>query len=58
VERYHEKDRSLQMLVIDPHSPMKYRVSAVRNLEEFYQAFGIKEDSPIYIPKDKRVSIW
>jgi putative endopeptidase len=53
-----KKDKSLQMLVIDPHSPMKYRVAAVRNLEEFYQAFGIKEDSPIYIPKDKRVSIW
>ena len=53
-----KKDRALQLLVIDPHAPNKYRVAAVRNLEEFYQAFDIKEDAPIYIPKEERVSIW
>ncbi len=43
----------------DVHSLGKWRVNAsVRNLEDFYVAFDIKEGDPMYLPKDERVIIW
>jgi len=43
----------------DPHSFRKYRVNGVvRNLDEWYAAFGVKPDDALYIPKEKRARIW
>ncbi len=43
----------------DPHSLGKWRVNAaVRNLEDFYAAFDIKEGDAMYMPKEERVVIW
>lgn len=43
----------------DPHSLGKWRVNAaLRNIETFYQAFGITPDQPMYMAPEKRVVIW
>ena len=49
----------LRRLAIDPHSPTEFRCNGViRNLTEFYDAFGLKEGDKLWLPKDKRVRIW
>lgn len=43
----------------DPHSPGEFRaVGAVSNMNEFYQAFDVKEGDAMYIAPEKRVKIW
>ena len=43
----------------DPHSFRKYRVNGVvRNIDQWYAAFGIKPGDALYIPPDKRARIW
>jgi len=46
-------------LRIDPHSPEEYRVNGVvRQLDEWYEAFGVKPGDAMYLPPEKRVRIW
>ncbi|HEX7884697.1 MAG TPA: M13-type metalloendopeptidase [Phenylobacterium sp.] len=48
-----------QALVADPHSPPMARVNLpVRNIDAFYQAFGVKPGDPMYVPPEQRVRIW
>ena len=43
----------------DPHSLGKWRVNAaLRNLDTFYQAFGITAEQPMYMAPEERVVIW
>lgn len=43
----------------DPHSLGRWRVNAtLRNIEEFFQAFDIKEGDAMYRPIEERVIIW
>ncbi|GAB4483100.1 MAG: M13 family metallopeptidase [Erythrobacter tepidarius] len=43
----------------DSHSPEEYRVNGVvRNLDEWYEAFGVKPGDALYLPPEKRVRIW
>ena len=43
----------------DPHSPRRFRVlGPIRNLDVWYDAFGIGPDSKYYVPPEKRVRIW
>jgi putative endopeptidase len=43
----------------DPHSPSKFRVNGVvRNIPEFYTAFGVKPTDSLYLAPNKRVKIW
>ncbi|QIK77750.1 M13 family metallopeptidase [Sphingomonas piscis] len=43
----------------DPHSPERFRIiGPLRNLDAWYQAFGIGPDSKFYLPPEKRVRIW
>jgi putative endopeptidase len=47
------------MLVIDPHSPAIFRVNGVmKNLDEFYKAYNVKEGDNMFIPKTDRAKIW
>ncbi|WP_418495285.1 M13 family metallopeptidase [Coprobacter sp.] len=49
----------LRLTKIDPHSLGKWRVNAaLRNLESFFQAFGITEKDPMYMKSEDRVTIW
>ncbi|SEU24631.1 M13 family metallopeptidase [Stigmatella erecta] len=48
-----------QMLVTDPHSPGPFRVNGVvRNMPEFYEAFGVKQGDGAWLPPEQRVKIW
>jgi putative endopeptidase len=46
-------------IATDPHSPAEFRCNQiVRNIPEFYQAFGITEADALWLDEDKRVAIW
>ena len=48
-----------QRLQVDPHSPEEYRVNGVvRNIDAWYDAFGVTPDDELYLPPDERVKIW
>jgi putative endopeptidase len=48
-----------QILVSDPHAPPQARVDGpVKNIDAFYQAFGVKPGDPMYVPAEQRVRIW
>ncbi|WP_417457934.1 M13 family metallopeptidase [Kordiimonas sp.] len=52
-------EATLERLKSDPHSPAKYRVNGiVRNVDAWYDAFGVKEGDELYIAPDDRVKIW
>lgn len=43
----------------DPHSPGIYRaIQPLKNVDAFYEAFGIVEGDGMYLAPDKRVRIW
>ena len=51
--------RLIKEIVTDPHSPAEYRVNGtVRNVPEFYSAFGVKPGDKMYLPPEQRVKIW
>ena len=53
------KERSLQLLTLDPHGPNEMRCNGpLSNIQEFLEAFEIPEDSPMFKVKEKRVDIW
>ena len=52
-------DDQRRRLVIDPHSPAKFRVDGVvRNIDAWYAAFGVKPGDALYVAPDQRVRIW
>ena len=49
----------VQRLTTDPHSPAEFRCNQiVRNLPEFYAAFGVTESDALWLDEDQRVKIW
>ena len=49
----------LRLTKIDPHSLGKWRVNgALPHIDAWYEAFNVKETDALYIPKEKRASIW
>jgi putative endopeptidase len=52
-------DQLRQQLVTDPHSPSYYRVNGtLRNVDVWYQAFGVQPGSKLYVDPKDRVRIW
>ena len=48
-----------QLLLTDSHSPGMHRANGpVVNMDEWYEAFGVKEGDKMYKPKEKRTKIW
>jgi putative endopeptidase len=46
-------------ITVDPHSPGQFRgVGPHVNVQQFYDAFGIKEGDPVWRPKELRAIIW
>jgi putative endopeptidase len=46
-------------IATDPHSPSEYRTNGpVRNVPEWYEAFGVTEDDALYLPPEERVKLW
>jgi putative endopeptidase len=55
-----ERDESLrQQVLTNVHAPEMYRANGpIRNIPEFYAAFGVKEGDKHYLAPDRRVKIW
>ena len=52
-------DAIRRVVVSDPHSPRMYRVNGVvRNMDSWYEAFGVKPDDKLYVAPAERVKIW
>ena len=54
------RDQSLRnQTMSDPHSPAMYRVNGVvRNIDAWYDAFGVKPGDKLYLAPAERVHIW
>lgn len=49
----------LQRTKSDPHSLGRWRVNgALPHIQAWYDAWGVTEESPLYLAPEKRVSIW
>ena len=55
-----EREESLRNRVMTAnHPPGEFRLNnAVRHLDAWYEAFGVKEGDALYLPPEKRVRIW
>ena len=60
VWRTKSRDEALNnQIKTDPHSPgMNRAVQPLLNIDEFYEAFDIKETDKMYLPPEERVKIW
>lgn len=58
--RINMRDKMLRNRIqTDPHSPGNFRANgAPSNMQEFYDAFGVKEGDKMYRPKNERAEIW
>lgn len=53
------QQEQIRLLAIDPHSPAQIRpAGAAVNQESFYTAFDVKPGDKMYVPPEKRVTIW
>jgi putative endopeptidase len=52
------RDAALQQqIATDPHTPGAYRPLVVRNFDEWYKAFDVK-DGKLYLPAEQRLKVW
>ncbi len=53
------RDAALRAQVVgDGHAPGAFRAQTVRNIDAWYDAFGVKEGQKLYLAPDARVRIW
>jgi len=53
------QEEILKLTKSDPHSLGRWRVNgALPHVQAWYDAFGIKPDNKLFVPVEKRVSIW
>ncbi|WP_349865307.1 M13-type metalloendopeptidase [Leifsonia sp. WHRI 6310E] len=49
----------IRLLAIDPHSPNEFRCNQiVRNIDAFYDTFGVTEGDALWLDPESRVTIW
>jgi putative endopeptidase len=49
----------IRLLAIDPHSPNEFRCNQiVRNIDAFYDAFGVTDSDALWLAPEDRVTIW
>ncbi|WP_031272962.1 M13 family metallopeptidase [Curtobacterium sp. B8] len=52
-------EEAARLLSIDPHSPNEFRCNqVVRNIDGFYDTFGVTEGDSMYLDPAERVAIW
>ncbi|NRD26427.1 M13 family metallopeptidase [Frigoribacterium sp. VKM Ac-2836] len=52
-------EEAIRLISIDPHSPNEFRCNQiVRNIDEFYETFGVTESDALWLPVEERVTIW
>jgi putative endopeptidase len=53
------EDALANQVATDPHSPARYRtIAPLRNVDAWYEAFGITPDDEMYIAPEDRARIW
>ena len=53
------QEEAIRLLAIDPHSPPEFRCNQiVRNIDAFYEAFGVTESDALWLDPADRVTIW
>jgi len=53
------RDAALRrQLLTDGHSPGPYRAATVRNLDAWYEAFGVRPGDGLYLSPDERIPVW
>ena len=53
------KEEVERLLALDPHSPEEFRGNQiVRNIDEFYDTFGVGESDAMWLAPAARVTIW
>ncbi|HEY4582869.1 MAG TPA: hypothetical protein VIG88_08400 [Lysobacter sp.] len=40
------------------HAPGRYRAQTVRNLDAWYEAFGVQPGQALYLAPAQRVKVW
>ncbi|MGN7799944.1 M13 family metallopeptidase [Leifsonia sp. 22587] len=49
----------IRLLAIDPHAPNEFRCNQiVRNIEAFYDTFGVTDGDRLWLAPEERVTIW
>ncbi len=58
-KRVVREEQLKNQIATGPHSPARYRVNGVvRNMDAWYEAFGVGEGDDLYLPPEERVQIW
>jgi len=47
-----------QAVIADGHAPGHYRAATVRNLDAWYDAFGVTAGQTLFLPPAERVRVW
>jgi putative endopeptidase len=47
-----------QRIATGSHAPGQYRALSVRNMQAWYDAFGVKEGDKLYLAPEDRVKVW
>lgn len=57
--RNYREEELISRLRTGPHAPNEFRANGiVRNLPDWYAAFDVGPDDPMYLPEEERVRIW
>lgn len=52
------EENALQRIIMDPHAPGEFRANIVQVIEEFHEAFDVKEGDSMWQPLESRCEIW
>ncbi|MFL6591926.1 MAG: M13 family metallopeptidase [Luteimonas sp.] len=53
------RDAALRAQIVgDGHAPAQFRAQTVRNIDAWYDAFGVKAGEKLYLAPEQRVRIW
>jgi putative endopeptidase len=47
-----------EQLITNAHAPERYRAATVRNVDAWYEAFGVTPDQKLYLKPEERVRVW
>jgi predicted metalloendopeptidase len=47
-----------QQILTDCHAPSEYRAATVRNVDAWYDAFGVQPASTMFLAPDARIRVW
>jgi putative endopeptidase len=54
-----KKERALQLVTLDPHGPNEMRCNGtLSNIQEFFDAFQMTSQDPMFVEESLRVDIW